>query len=212
MKEKWSAQQTLVVMVLSTVIGFVLWLLLMVLLWRLLQRVEVAVDFWAMVEALSAAVTAAALIGGGFVAYRQLDEGASTRYMDVADRLFGELNSADNIEARRWIFQQLPEDPEEGLRNLTPEGQANIKRTLNSMDRVAFLTQSGWIPENIVMPWMNPMIVKSWLKLKPYVERERRLRGESDYYEHASVFGERCIIWRAENLDRAEIEFQEDAL
>ena len=212
MGDRWSGRQTLIVMAASTAIGFSCWLVGLFWLWVVLGSVGISVDYWAMTEALSAAVTAAALIGGGFVAYRQLAEGASTRYMEVADRLFGELNSPENIESRRWIFQELPNDPEEGLRRLTPEGRAHVKRTLNSMDRAAFLTQSGWIPEAMIMPWMNPMIVKAWIKLKPYVERERDLRGEPDYYEHASELGERCIVWRAENLKQSEIRWRQDAL
>ncbi|UCG26075.1 MAG: hypothetical protein JSW55_08860, partial [Chloroflexota bacterium] len=64
----------------------------------------------------------------------------------------------------------------------------------------------------IVMPWMNPMIVKSWLKLKPYVERERELRGEPDYYEHAGELGEKCLEWRSKNLEEAEIKWRKNAL
>jgi hypothetical protein len=205
-------KQTLVLVALSSAIAFFAWLFLIYLFYRILQGAAVNAEYWVMVESMSAAVTAAALIGGGFFAYSQLVDSANTRYMDVADRLFGELNSPENIEARRWIFQELPDDPEEGMRDLEPEGQACVKLTLNSMDRVAFLTQRGWIPDSVVMDWMNPMIVKSWLKLKPYVERERELRGEPDYYEHAGNFGEKCVTWRKENLELSEITWRKDAL
>jgi len=43
---------------------------------------------------------------------------------------------------------------------MTPEGHAAMKRVLNSLDHIAFLTQAGWIPEDMIMPWMNPMIVR----------------------------------------------------
>ena len=83
---------------------------------------------------------------------------------------------------------------------------------LNSLDRVAFLTQSGWIDENQVIAWMNPMVVKSWIKLKPYVEYERNRRHEPDYYQTASRLAERCLTWREENVPNAEITWIEDAL
>jgi hypothetical protein len=38
--------------------------------------------------------------------------------MDIADRLFDELNSPDSIEARRRIFLNLHEAPEIGLKKL----------------------------------------------------------------------------------------------
>jgi hypothetical protein len=215
MKDNWSGRQTLAIMFLGTIIGLILWLILMYFLHLLLQNMGFSVDFWAMTEAMSTAAAAAAVIGGGLVAYRQLMEGANMRYIEVADRLFSELNSSDNIASRRWIFQQLPENPEnpaEILHNMNAEGQGHIKRTLNSMDRVAFLTQSGWIPEELIMPWMNPMIVKAWVKLKPYVEYERERRGEPDYYKDAGEIGEKCVAWRNQHLEQSEVKFLEKAL
>ncbi len=212
MNDNWSGRLTLVVIVASTVVGFFLWLLALFSLWLFLRVVGIPVNFWAMTEALSTAVAAAAVLGAGFVAYRELSEVASSRYMEVADRLFNELNSPDNIEARRWIFQELPDDPQEGMRSLTPEGQAFVKRTLNSLDRVAFLTQAGWIPEEMIMPWMNPMIVKAWIKLEPYVDHESRRRNEPDYYQHARRLAERCLSWRAKHLPDAKTTWVDDAL
>lgn len=212
MNDNWSGRLTLIVIVASTVIGFFLWLTGLFSLWLFLRTVGISVNFWAMTEALSTAVAAAAVLGAGFVAYRELAEIASSRYMEVADRLFNELNSPENIEARRWIFQHLPDDPQEGMRSLTPEGQAFVKRTLNSLDRVAFLTQAGWIPEEMIMPWMNPMIVKTWVKLEPYVDYESRRRNEPDYYEYARRLAERCLSWRERNLPDAEITWVDDAL
>jgi hypothetical protein len=169
-------------------------------------------DFWAMTEALSAAVTAAAVLGTALVAYRELCELASSRHLSVADSLFKELNSPGSIEARRWVLQNLPDDPREGIRSLTPEGRAAVKHVLNSLDRIAFLTQHRWIPEEMVMPWMNPMVVKAWAKLQPYVDYESRRRREPDYYVHAGELAERCIAWRAENLPDSEITWIGDAL
>jgi hypothetical protein len=203
---------TLLTITLATVIGFVLWLLFLIVLWSLLRVAGVSTDFWAMTEALSTAVAAAAVLGAGYVAYRELNELDSSRHMQIADRLFEELNSQDSIEARRWIFQQLPDDPQEGIGSLTPEGQQNVKTVLNSLDRVAFLTQNGWIPDDLIMPWMNPMIVKSWLKLEPYVEFERLRRKEPDYYEYVRQLAQRCQIWRSKNLPHAEIIWLDDAL
>ena len=98
------------------------------------------------------------------------------------------------------------------MASLPAEGRAAIKRVLNSLDRVAFLTQSGWIEEELVMPWMNPMIVKSWARLKPYVQYERERRHEPDYYQSASRLAERCVAWREKNVPAAEITWIEDAL
>ena len=217
----------MVYIALGTAFAFLLWLLIVYLLWRALQAAQVGASYWVMLETLSTAATAAAVIGGGIVAYRQLVEGASTRYIDVADRLFNELNSQENVRARGWIFRNLRFEKElleemahkikngeafdigenkleeilQAIKN--NEGSEPVKRTLNSLDRVAFLTQSGWIPEEIIMPWLNPMIVKSWLRLKSYVEHERRERNEPDYYEDAGKLGDRCVVWRIDKYGTA---------
>jgi hypothetical protein len=132
--------------------------------------------------------------------------------MEAADRLFDELNSTESIGARRWVFHNLPGDPEEGISSLTPEGRAAVKQVLNTLDRIAFLTQSEWVPIEMVMPWMNPMIVKAWQKLGPYVEYESHRRQEPDYYAHARQLAERCIAWREQHLPDAETVWIDDAL
>lgn len=212
MNANWSGRLTLIAIVAVTAAGFVVWLGSMLFLWLFLRLVGVSANFWAMTEALSTAVAAAAVLSAGFVAYRELSEVASSRHIGVADRLFEELNSPQNIAARRWIIQNLPEDPEEGIRSLTEEGRGAVKQVLNSLDRMAFLTQAGWIPDEMIMPWMNPMVVKAWAKLEAYVEYESRRRGEPDYYQHARELAERCRAWRARRLSGAKITWIDDAL
>jgi hypothetical protein len=203
---------TLIGLVAAMALGLFLWLAGLAFLWLILRAVGISANFWAMTEALSTALAAATVLSAAFVAYRELNELDVSRHMQVADRLFEELNAPESIAARRWVFQHLPDDPATGIGSLTPEGREAVKRVLNSLDRVAFLTQAGWIPEETVMPWMNPMIVKAWIKLAPYVEYESRRRREPDYYQHARRFAERCLAWRAKNLPDAEITWVDDAL
>ena len=212
MQSSWSKYSTLAIVIVLTAAGLFCGLGAIGGAWLLLRAMQVRTGLWAMIEALSAAVTAAAVLGGGFVAFRQLSEGASSRHMEVADRLFTELNSEESIRARRWIFQNLADDPKTGIPALDDEGRDAIKRTLNSLDRVAFLTQSGWIPDEMIMPWMSPMVVKVWVKLSPYVEYESQRRGEPDYYEHACALARRCQAWRTANVPEAEVRWIGDAL
>lgn len=212
MGTNWSRRTTFLAIVGFTVIGFGAWMVFLVTGWLLLRTVGLRFDFWAMTEALSTAVAAAAVFGAGFVAYRELSEASASRHIAVADRLFEELNAAQSVAARRWIFQHLPDDPSAGLAALTVEGRDSVKRVLNSLDRVAFLTQDGWIPDELIMPWMNPMVVKSWLKLKPYVDYESQRRHEPDYYRQVRRLGEHCLAWRKQHLGGAEITWVDNAL
>lgn len=211
-KVKWQKRLTFVIILLLTAAGFVVWMMGVLFLWVLLRLMGVSTQFWTMAEALSTAVAAAGLLSAGFVAYRELDEVASSRHLEVADRLFAELNSPENVKARRWVFQHLPDDPEQGLASLDEEGQDAAKKVLNSLDHVAFLTQANWIPEEMIMPWMNPMIVKAWAKLGPYVEYETKRRQEPDYYSYARKFAEHCVAWRANRYHDTEITWVKNAL
>jgi hypothetical protein len=74
------------------------------------------------------------------------------------------------------------------------------------------LTQSGWIPDEVVMPWMHPMIVKAWEKLEPYVVYERARRSEPYYYRQVGELGERCRKWRAEHTTEGPITWVKNAL
>lgn len=159
-----------------------------------------ASSLWGSLDQISAAVAAAAVFGASYFAYQELDEISKSRHIDVADRLFDELNNPEIVEARRHIYQNLDKDPENGLKNLSAQDRDAMKRVLNSLDRVAFLTQDGWIPDELIMPWMHPMIAKSWEKLEPYVLYERERRGEPYYYEHAGKLAERCTKWRKVKL------------
>lgn len=209
---QWQKRRNLFVILSLTAAGFVVWMMGLLIVWELLRLVGVSAEFWTMAEALSTALAAAGLFGAGFVAYRELDEVASSRHMEVADRLFADLNSPENVKARRWVFQHLPDDPEQGVTALGEDGQDAVKQVLNSLDHVAFLTQANWIPEDMIMPWMNPMIVKAWVKLKPYVEYESKRRQEPDYYRYARELAERCLKWRAKRYNTTQITWVDNAL
>jgi hypothetical protein len=202
----------LVIIFILTAIGFFLWVVGLLSLWLILRMLGIWVDYWAMTEALSTAVAAAAVLSAGFIAYRELKAQDISRYIEVADRLYSELNSPENIKARRRVFMNLPEDPEDGIQSLDEDGRQAIKQVLNSLDRVAFLTREGWIPEEMVMPWMNQMIVKALKKLEPYVDYESKRRHEPDYYQAAREIAQKCIRWRKANVPEAEITWVEDAL
>ena len=210
--KRHSARRNVIRVIAAAAIGFLVWIGVLMGMWLVLREAGSSTEFWSMAQILTSTVTMVAILAGSILAVHQLSEAASNRHLAVADRLFEELNSPENIDARRWIFHNLPPDPVEGTRTLTPEGQAAVKRVLNSLDHIAFLTQAGWIPEEMIMPWINPMVVKAWAKLQAYVEYESRKRNEPDYYQHVSELAEDCDEWRQHNLPNTKIVWVNDAL
>ena len=212
MSKLFSKYSIIVIFIAITATAFLAGLMFLLVIWSLLRAIGIDTSYWAMVEAIATAIAASAVLGTVFVAYRELSEIYSSRYIDVANKLFDELNSPENIKARRWVFQELPDDPVHGIKTITPDGRESVKRVLNSLDHVAFLTQAGWIPEELIMPWMYPMISKSWKKLKPYVEYEQKRRNEPYYYVNASKIAERCITWGKSNMPDENVIWVSDAL
>lgn len=212
MKLRSHESMTLALFLAITIGCFLLWILGLSILAFLLKSLGFQIDVFAMIESLSIALAAAAAFGAGFIAYRELSEVAASRHMDIADRLFDELNTEENIEARRRVYQDLQADTEDGLKNMTPAQQDAIKRVLNSLDRVAFLTQSGWIPDDTIMPWMHPMIAKSWEKLEPYVLYERARRNEPYFYRYVGELADRCRAWRERNSAEVDVNWVANAL
>jgi hypothetical protein len=209
MKQRWSGFKILWVFLLSTMLIFLLLIYGLPNLWCSLNRQDICTESLAAIEALSTALAAAAVIGASVIAYREISE---FEHMDVADRLFIELNSSENIEARKRIFQSIYADPKVGLMKMTEKDRDAMKKALNSLDRVAFLTQSGGISDDLVMPWLHPMISKTWEKLEPYVLYERKRRNEPYYYQYAERLAERCNKWREKNQLRTTTKWVDSAL
>jgi|WetSurMetagenome_2_1015567.scaffolds.fasta_scaffold250803_2 hypothetical protein len=212
MIKKNNETSTLMIYFSIIALGFLLFLGGIYLLCYFLNLSGHPTDFWVCTAALASGITAAAVLGAGFMAYKELKEISSTRYLEVADKLFNELNSQENIDSRQWIFQNLSKDPKEGIKTLSQEGRKAIKQTLNSLDRVAFMSQAGWIPDEIIMPWMHPMIVKSWEKLESYVIYERERRSEPYYYQNIDLLVARCLAWRQKNHIELKTKWIDDAI
>ena len=201
--------KTIGIFIIVTLVVFLLWVISAFLIWRLFDSLALSDNIYVAIEALSTALAVGTVFGAGYFAIQELSESSKTRYMEIADKLFIELNSQENIQARKTVYQLGAFNPDASL-NL--QQRQAIKKVLNSLDRVAFLTQKGWIPDEIVMPWMHPMIAKSWDKLEPYVIFQRNQRGESYYYEHASELAQRCFAWREKNQIQNQVNYIDEEI
>ena len=181
---------------------FALWIFEMVAgLLLLLHRAGILTAPWAAIESLSTAVAVIVAIVGAFVAYRDT---ARDRHLDVADRLFQDFNSDTSIEARRVIYQELPDFSASAVKQLTHEQRTAIKRTLNTFDRAGFMIQSQWIPAKLILPWISPMVVNVWVKVGHYVNYEKDRKRDPDYYASARELVRLCYEWREKHVKRTE--------
>jgi hypothetical protein len=195
-----------------SLVTFVFWVSLAVVVWGFFQVIGVRFSLWSMLEAISTAFAVAQFLGGGVVALVQLTESVDNRNLGIYNDVFAKMMSDENIEARRWIYLHLPPNPEEGLSGISAEGQAHVKHVLNSFDHLGFLLQQDWVTAGPVIHWVSPMVVKVWEKLGPYVEYEAARRREPDYYEAARELARHCAEWRRTRIPEGEITWVENAL
>jgi hypothetical protein len=196
-----------------TLAALVLWVGLITLVWAALGRpASGASDLWSMLEGLSSAAAFAVVIGGGIVVLEQLVESVDSRHLSVYNDVFRDMMSDAEIEARRWIYLHLPDDPEQGIAALGPEGQRHVKLVLNSFDHLGFLLRQGWISDEALIEWVSPIVVKTWARLGPYVRYECQRRGEPYYYSAAQYLADRCTEWWRRNRPNETITWIKDAL
>jgi hypothetical protein len=172
---------------------------------------------WGALEALATAAAFSVAVGGGLMVLAQLTEAVDSRNLTIFNDVFERLAADRNIDARRWIYQQLPDNPGQGLASLSEEGRQHVKYVLNSFDHLGFLIQEGWVSgeaEDAIIRWVSPFVVKTWQKLGSYIDYEVAQRTEEpDYYEAVRHLAERCIAYRKALLRRdPKTTWRDDAL
>lgn len=185
--------------------------------WKLTGPTDLNPDMWSALEALATAAAFSVAVGGGLMVLAQLTEAVDSRNLTIFNDVFERLASDRNIDARRWIYQNLPDNPGQGLASLSEEGRQNVKHVLNSFDHLGFLIQQDWVSgeaEDAIVGWVSPFVVKTWQKLEPYVNYEVEHRPEEpDYYEAVRHLAEKCSMYRKALLRRdPTVTWRDDAL
>lgn len=187
------------------------------LIWQLIIPINSNADVWAILEAVATAAAFSVAVGGGLMVLAQLTEAVDSRNLTVFNDVFERLACDRNIDARRWIYQNLPDNPGQGLASLSEEGRQHVKYVLNSFDHLGFLIQQDWVSgeaEDAIVRWVSPFVVKTWQKLGPYIDYEVAQRPEEpDYYEAVCYLAQKCIAYRKALLRRdLNVTWRDDAL
>jgi hypothetical protein len=186
---------------------------------KIVDAVSLSEKEWSNVAALTSAVTLAAALGAGVILLIELGEMADSRNLEVYRDVYERLMSDEQISARRFIYQELPDpgDPQIVIEAVmeSDEARKQVKKVLNLIDYLGFLIEQDWVTSDEVIGWLSPVVVKVWAKIGPVVEYERRQRPEEpDYYEAAKNLADKCRSWRDNNYPEAkkEVSFVSDRL
>lgn len=201
-----------VVVLLSFVLGYV-WIGLIFP--AVLRFSPISMPDWTVLEGLSSAAAFVFAVGAGVIVLMQLAETADSRNLDIYRDIYEKLMSEEEIEARRFIYQEIPTSPDrqvviDAILN-NEDARRRVKQVLNLIDYFGFLVEQDWVTADEVIGWMSPIVVKVWEKIGPVVEYERSQRPEEpDYYEAAFKLAERCQKWRDKNLHHRQVEISFD--
>jgi len=152
-------------------------------------------ELWSLMQGLSAVIATGSLVGSGAFALFQYADARQARHLQIFNDVFERLMSDEHVEARRIIYQELNHnnlDIGEFISALPAHQHTQIKRVLDAFDHLGFLVSQGWLDDPAVLGWVNPIVSKTWERLRPLVQFERSRRGDADYYHHCEYLAIRC--------------------
>ncbi len=117
------------------------------------------------------------LVVAGLVAVFQLRATQKSRYLEAVVRMFEDFGSRDAYADADAVLG-LPA----AIQDYTSQEVELATWAVRVYEEIAFLTQSGMIPENYIIPLYSRRIVWSWDALQPFIQNERQLRDNGGEY------------------------------
>lgn len=175
--------------------------------WFIMVSYAAGTDKWSGVEAITAVGALTLTFGAAFIVFIQLEEATDSRNLEVYVDIHDKFKDENEIRARRHIYQQIPDLPDDASDAevehvlASPDNRDAIKQVLNQLDYFGFLVAQDWASSDEIIGWMSPVVVKLWAKLQPIFAYELRHRTEEpDYYRHVVTLVDKCSAWRKKNL------------
>ena len=113
----------------------------------------------------------------GFVAYFQVRATQKTRSLEAAVRLFEDFGSRGAYADTDAVLG-LPAS----YADFTAEEMELATWVTRVYEKIAFLVESGMIPEEYIVPLYSRRILWTWSALQPYIIEQRRLRDTGGEY------------------------------
>lgn len=113
-------------------------------------------------------------------------------HISVMIDLLSEFRSAEFHEQHDYVTMRLgaEQDPEAGVRGLPDEAKSAFYSVVYYYQSFANLAVFGLLDESLLVTVLRTRIVSVWEAVRPFVERERELRGEGSGGTYLSIFEE----------------------
>ena len=124
-------------------------------------------------SSIATVATAAIAIVAAMFALVQVREMTRTRHLEAMLRVFEMLGAEDARKQRRFIYTQLKSSPN----GLSAEEQWVVEQVTVTFDRLGRLVQMGLVPREELFQGHCEVVIRAWIRLKPYVYYHRSRVG-----------------------------------
>ncbi|WP_329337992.1 hypothetical protein OG866_25030 [Streptomyces sp. NBC_00663] len=123
---------------------------------------------------------------------RQARIAKHANHISVMIDLLAEFRSVEFHDQHDYVTQRLgaENDPAAGVRGLPAEPRAAFYSVVYYYQSFANLAVFGLLDETLLATVLRTRIVSVWQAVRPFVERERELRGEAGGGTYMSIFEE----------------------
>jgi|SRR3990167_6706501 len=135
---------------------------------------------WERLSSIATVLGLIILVPATIVALGQLKEMTKARHLEAMLHVYDMIGSIEARRHKRFIYTELRSRPE----NLTDEEREIVENMIATFDRIGRLVESGLIPKDELLQGHSSIFLKTWGKLEPYINYQRRVIGK----RHAQNF------------------------
>ncbi|MEV6171585.1 hypothetical protein AB0L99_25590 [Streptomyces sp. NPDC051954] len=141
---------------------------------------------------VTAVIAVVAVVTSIVFSARQARIAHHSNHISVMVDLLAEFRSVEFHEQHDYVCMRLgvEHDPEGGVRGLPDEAKAAFYSVVYYYQSFANLAVFGLLDETLLVTVLRTRIVSVWQAVRPFVERERELRGEGSGGTYLSIFEE----------------------
>lgn len=136
---------------------------------------------WEMVTAIATFLYALLFFGALLLAYVQTMGFEKNRKFQAALTIWKELQTRESLNARRYIYEGLPEDIKGLDDNQLKSHIQKAEKAFTDLDMIGYLAEKNHIDITPILEKFWAPIWKCWQKSRNIVYQERGRRSQEDY-------------------------------
>lgn len=129
-------------------------------------------------EAITVATSIAVIIGIPVLIW-QIREDRLARYLDGTVSIFAIFDRPGFRELRRFVYNDLSQDPEQVKRN--PDHFVKAEMVMVLFNELAMMWKLRIIHGELVLRMYSDAVIRAWMRLKPLIYKAREDRSDPDY-------------------------------